>query len=48
MPKRIVVIGGGISGLSAVNRLLELKKERNLDIEVFLIEKSGRLGGAIS
>ena len=48
MPKKIVVIGGGITGLSAAHRLIELNDERNLEIEVLLVEKSGRLGGAIS
>jgi len=48
MSKRIVVIGGGITGLSAAHRLIELQKENNLDIEVLLIEASGKLGGAIS
>ena len=48
MPKRILVVGGGITGLSSAHRLLELKKQRDLDLEVLLIEKSGRLGGAVS
>lgn len=48
MPKKIVIIGGGITGLSAAQRVTELKNEKNLDIEVYLIEKSARLGGSIS
>ncbi len=48
MPKRIIIIGGGITGLSAAHRLLELQEERGLDLEVLLIEKSGKLGGSIS
>jgi len=48
MTKRIVVIGGGITGLSAAHRLIELQKEKNLDIEVLLIEKSKKLGGPIT
>lgn len=47
MTKKIVVIGGGITGLSAAHHLLELQNERNLDIEVILIEKSNNLGGPI-
>lgn len=48
MPKKIAIIGGGITGLSAAHHLLELKEEKGLDLEVLLIEKCGRLGGAIS
>ena len=48
MSKRIVVIGGGITGLSAAHRLIELQKEYNPDLEVLLIEKNDKLGGAIS
>ena len=48
MSKRIVIIGGGITGLSAAYRLTELQNEKNLDIEVLLIEKSDKPGGNIS
>ena len=48
MTKKIVVIGGGITGLSAANRLVELSKETNIDIEIILLEQSGRIGGVIS
>ncbi len=48
MGKKIVVIGGGITGLSAAHRLIEIQKEQNLDLEVLLIEASDKLGGAIS
>jgi len=48
MGKRIVVIGGGITGLSAAHRIIEIQKENNLDLEILLIEKSDKLGGAIS
>ncbi|MGB3728853.1 MAG: protoporphyrinogen oxidase [Thermodesulfobacteriota bacterium] len=48
MAKRIVVIGGGITGLSTAHRLTELQSEKNLDIEVILIEKSDKLGGAVT
>jgi oxygen-dependent protoporphyrinogen oxidase len=40
---RIVIIGGGISGLAAAHRVLELNKSA----EVTILEASGRLGGTI-
>lgn len=47
-PARVIVIGGGISGLSAAHRLIELSSENALNTEVILLEGSGRLGGVIS
>jgi oxygen-dependent protoporphyrinogen oxidase len=41
--RRIVVIGGGISGLAAANRLVEL----NPSLDLTLIEASDRLGGTL-
>ena len=45
--KRIVVAGGGIAGLACAHRLLRLREERGLDIEVTLLEASRRLGGKV-
>ena len=45
--KNIVIIGGGITGLAAAYRLSEIKKEKNLDYEITLLEASDRLGGII-
>ena len=45
--KRVAVIGGGLAGLSAAHRLIELAKERNEAIEVTLFEASSRLGGLV-
>ncbi len=45
---RIVVIGGGITGLAAAHRLIELREEKNLPLEILLLEASDRLGGNIS
>ena len=45
--KRIVIIGGGISGLAAAHRLTELARERQQPIAVTLLEASTRLGGTI-
>lgn len=47
MNRRIVVVGGGISGLAAAYRLLELSREKGLGVEILLLEASRRLGGAI-
>ncbi len=45
---RIIVIGGGITGLSAAHRLVELGSEKRLPIEIALLEGGGRVGGAIA
>jgi len=47
MRKRIVIVGGGLSGLSAAHRIVELQKEKNLDLELILLEASQRAGGVI-
>lgn len=44
--KSIVVIGGGITGLAAALRLVE-RKQAGADLNVTLLEASGRLGGVI-
>ena len=44
MAKRVVIVGGGISGLAAAHRLLELHHDK---AQVTLLEASGRLGGII-
>lgn len=45
--KRIVIIGGGISGLAAAHHLTELRVAQQLPIEITLLEASDRLGGTI-
>ncbi|MFJ7973274.1 protoporphyrinogen oxidase [Psychrobacillus sp. NPDC096389] len=45
--KKIVVIGGGITGLSTMHYLQKLKKEKALDIELVLVESNDYLGGKI-
>lgn len=37
--KTVVVIGGGITGLSTMFYLEELKKDYNIDLNLILIEK---------
>ncbi|MBI4488288.1 MAG: FAD-dependent oxidoreductase, partial [Deltaproteobacteria bacterium] len=48
MNRRIIVVGGGISGLAAAHRLTELSREENLGLEILLLEASQRLGGSIA
>jgi oxygen-dependent protoporphyrinogen oxidase len=43
--QRIVVIGGGITGLAAAHRLIELSQKKNRSVEVILLEASERVGG---
>lgn len=45
--KQIAIIGGGISGLAAAHRLLELSKSTSSPFQITLLEASGRLGGII-
>jgi len=42
-----VVVGGGISGLSAAWRTVQLAQERGLALDLTLLEARGRLGGTI-
>jgi oxygen-dependent protoporphyrinogen oxidase len=44
---RVVVLGGGISGLAAAHRLVERSAQSNKRIEIVLLESSARLGGVI-
>ncbi|MBI4650784.1 protoporphyrinogen oxidase, partial [Candidatus Desantisbacteria bacterium] len=46
--KKIVIIGGGISGLSTAYFILKKLKEKNETAEITLIEKNSTLGGNIS
>jgi len=46
--KHIVVIGGGIAGLTAAHRVIELSREKSLAVKATLLEASPRLGGSIA
>lgn len=47
-PQRVVIIGGGISGLAAAHRLIERSAQsENKRPEILLLEASARLGGVI-
>lgn len=45
--KKIVIIGGGLSGLTAANRLRELRENDKFDGEFHLLEANSRLGGVL-
>lgn len=47
MIKSVAVIGGGISGLSAAYYARKLFRERGMEVQITLIERSQRLGGKI-
>ena len=45
--RRVCIVGGGVSGLAAAHRLVELQPEGQ-QVEVVLLEASPRLGGTVS
>jgi protoporphyrinogen/coproporphyrinogen III oxidase len=47
MKKKVVIIGGGITGLTAAYYLKQEQKKHNLPVEIQLIEASTKLGGKI-
>ena len=44
---RLAVVGGGISGLAAAHRAVELSRERGEPLDLQLLEAGDRLGGTI-
>jgi len=45
---KLVVIGGGVTGLAAAHRAVELARERQAPLELTLLEARERLGGTIA
>ena len=46
-PLRVVVVGGGIAGLAAAHRLVELSRDEGWPLDLVLLEAADRLGGTI-
>lgn len=46
--KTVVVIGGGITGLTTMYYLQQVKRKQNLDVTLILIERNDQLGGKIA
>ena len=44
---RLVVVGGGIAGLAAAHRAVEISRERGTPLDLTLVEARDRLGGTI-
>jgi protoporphyrinogen/coproporphyrinogen III oxidase len=44
---KVVVVGGGITGLTTMYQLDKLKRELDLDIKLTLVERDNQLGGKI-
>jgi protoporphyrinogen/coproporphyrinogen III oxidase len=45
---KLVVVGGGITGLAAAHRAVEVARERATELELTLVEARDRLGGTIA
>ncbi|WJH32520.1 protoporphyrinogen oxidase [Paenibacillus sp. CC-CFT747] len=45
--RKVMIIGGGITGLSAAFYVQKLFKEKGVPVEITLVEKSGKWGGRI-
>ena len=46
-PRHVVVVGGGIAGLAAAHRIVELSREQQIPARLTLLESARRLGGSI-
>lgn len=46
-PRRVAIVGGGITGLTAALKLSDLARERGEPVEIVLLENSERVGGIL-
>jgi oxygen-dependent protoporphyrinogen oxidase len=44
---KVTIIGAGVSGLACAHRLLELSKEKNIPVELNLLDAGSKAGGAL-
>jgi oxygen-dependent protoporphyrinogen oxidase len=44
---RLVIVGGGVSGLAAAHRAVELARERDVTLDLTLLDARDRLGGSV-
>jgi protoporphyrinogen/coproporphyrinogen III oxidase len=45
---KLLIVGGGLTGLAAAHRATELARERGIELELTLLEARDRLGGTIT
>src|SRR5882724_1470990 len=45
--KRVVIIGGGITGLAAAHRIIERNHESAKQVDLTLLEAGSRVGGIV-
>jgi oxygen-dependent protoporphyrinogen oxidase len=45
--RRVVIVGGGVSGLAAAHRLITSARSSSTPLEITLVEASSRLGGVV-
>ena len=45
---KLIVVGGGVSGLAAAHRAVEIARERAIPLELMVLEARDRLGGTIA
>ncbi len=45
--KRVVIIGGGITGLAAAHRLVERSSESGKQVDLTILEAGSRVGGIV-
>jgi protoporphyrinogen/coproporphyrinogen III oxidase len=48
LPFRVAVVGGGITGLAAANRVIELCREQSRPLELTLFEAASHVGGVVT